>query len=646
MGLRELAEECGITTEHVDGLGRHVQGSETSILALLRALGVDIHDAGQADAIREERAKIQAPLVAPCLARAANEPCEITLCGAQAQTFELTLTMESGETRTSKGRFDEGPAGQSTSALMSLGSLPVGYHDLLVRSGQREARCRLLAFPAQAYGAPQGSSATKKSWGLFAPLYALRGNVDYGVGDFECLGRLMDWAGSLGASFVGTLPLLAANYLEDFQTSPYSPVSRLFWNELYLDLQSLGALYPSAELTALLADEGTRKAGRSLRELARVDYAECSALRRRLLECIAESAWQSDAEVLEEFARQDPTRHDYACFRAAAEKSGTTWPQWQGPAASGEISACDYEQANYRYHLFAQWAVDQQLAALGAKDCDLYLDLSVGVAGSSFDVWRYQDSFVKGIDVGAPPDGLFEGGQNWALPPLHPQRSQCEGHEYFSRCVRAHMRHAGMLRIDHVMGLHRLYWIPSELSASEGLYVRYPADELYAVLLIESQRSQCILVGEDLGTVPDGVRPAMEQAGMHRLFVGQFATEWREAEQALGLERPPSSAVASLDTHDTATFAGWFATTDLSVDPEDLMKAWTEELASGPAAALVVTLEDLWLEPEPQNRPGTGAEVPNWRHRIVRPLDKIIADPHLAAWLRKVSELRAEAQNR
>jgi 4-alpha-glucanotransferase len=268
------------------------------------------------------------------------------------------------------------------------------------------------------------------------------------------------------------------------------------------------------------------------------------------------------------------------------------------------------------------------------------------VTGSSYDVWRYQSAFVHGIDVGAPPDALFEGGQNWALPPLHPERSREQGHEYFAQCVRAHMRHCGMLRIDHVMGLHRLYWVPSELGATEGLYVRYPAEELYAILLIESQRQECRLVGEDLGTVPDSVRPAMEKAGMHRLYVGQFSTQWREHEQFLGLEEPPPTAIASLDTHDTATFAGWFDTTDLQIDAEHLMRAWTEELAAGPAAGLVITLEDLWLEREPQNRPGTGQDVPNWRHRIARPLDEIFADEHLTGWLRHISDLRSQAQNR
>lgn len=641
MGLRDLAEECGITTSHVDGLGRHIEATDASMLAVLRALGVEIDSPDQADAIRESRAQRAHALVQPCLATVADQNCQLALHGAGDQPFVATLRLESGGTQNFEGvlgELEQWDAG----FLLSLGELPAGYHRVSVQCGDREATCHLLAAPSTAYGAP----GSKKSWGLFAPLYALRGSQDYGVGDLACLGRMMDWASSLGASFVGTLPLLASNYKEDFQTSPYSPVSRLFWNEIYLDLQSLGDTYASEELSSLLALEETQNVGRALSELSLVDYAGSSAFRRKILSCIAKTAWQNDAATLERALREQPELHRYAAFRAMAETTGKTWPKWPEQQAKGTLDEGDYDQDIYRYHVFAQWAADRQLATLADKDCNLYLDLSVGAAGSSYDVWRYQETFVKGIDVGAPPDGLFAGGQNWALPPLHPEGSREQGHEYFARCVRAHMRHSGMLRIDHVMGLHRLYWVPSELGATEGLYVRYPADELYAILLIESHRQKSLLVGEDLGTVPDSVRPAMERAGMHRLYVGQFSTEWREHEQFLGLEQPPESAIASLDTHDTATFAGWFDTTDLKVEAEALMRAWTEELASGPAAGLVVTMEDLWLEREPQNRPGTGQEEPNWRRRIARSLDEIFADEHIVGWLRYLSDLRSQAQNR
>jgi 4-alpha-glucanotransferase len=639
MGLRELAAQCGVTTSHVDGLGRQIEATEASMLAVLRALGVAIDRAEDADGVLQQRLQVQARLVPPCLATSADEDCMLPVHCQPGDTLELTLTLETGATREWSTSVAENLVDDI--APVSLGILPMGYHQVMVRNGVQEARTFLLAAPAKAYGAP----GQAKTWGLFAPLYALRRSRDYGVGDFACLRKLMDWADELGASFVGTLPLLAANYREDFQSSPYSPVSRLYWNELYLDLDALTARYPSPELNALLEADETKKNGKCLSELPLVDYAGTSAFRRSILECVARSAWQKDAAQLRSLAKSEPELHAYAAFRATTETSGTTWSSWKNARSQREIDELVYDEESYRYHLFSQWALDEQLRLLADHPCALYLDLSVGVSGSSFDVWRYQDDFVSGIDVGAPPDGLFEGGQNWALPPLHPERSREEGHQYFAGCVRAHMRHAGMLRIDHVMGLHRLYWVPSDLAATEGLYVSYPADELYAILLIESQRQECVLVGEDLGTVPEVVRPAMEAAGIHGLYVGQFSTEWRPEQQFLGLQRPSGSAVASLDTHDTATFGGWFDTTDLSIDPMTLMRAWTEELASGPAAALVITLEDLWLEREPQNRPGTGPEKPNWRHRIVRPLDEITADPDLNAWLQEVSRLRLQAQN-
>jgi 4-alpha-glucanotransferase len=202
------------------------------------------------------------------------------------------------------------------------------------------------------------------------------------------------------------------------------------------------------------------------------------------------------------------------------------------------------------------------------------------------------------------------------------------------------MRFASMLRVDHVMGLHRLYWIPQGIPATQGMYVAYPADELYATLLVESHRCRCSVVGEDLGTVPDYVRPAMAEAGFHGLYVAQFSTEWREQEQQVGLQTPQASVVACIDTHDTATFAGWFATTDLS-DPLDLLNAWIDELAAGPAAGFLINLEDLWLEPEPQNRPGTNEEVPNWRHRLARTLKQITCDESISIRLKEVDRLRS-----
>lgn len=636
MSLRALAKQLGISTRHVDGLGREIEASDEALLTVMRALGVAIDSPADANRCMAERAAEPPPLVPPCMATRAWRGTVVQLHGAPESFFRATLYREDGQICHYEAQLSALPADKGGWSL-ALGALPIGYHRLRVACAAQNGECVILSAPDRAYGAPDG----RREWGLFAPLYALPCDSSQGVGHYSALTELMSWADGLGASFVGTLPLLSADYEIARETSPYSPVSRLFWNELYLDLAPLIEHYPSSELDALLSSPHYLSECARLDALEYVDYQASSALKLSVLKEVSKAAWESDEDLLRLHLEDHPELHDYAQFRAAMTKSGKTWPQWPEAQRSGSLTAEDYLEEDYRYVVFAQWAVCQQLAVIAQERCKLYLDLSVGVSGSSYDVWRFQRDFVRGVDVGAPPDDLFTGGQNWALPPLHPQRARAGGHAYFARCVRNHMRYAGFLRIDHVMGLHRLYWVPSELGATEGVYVDYPADELYAILKIESHREQCVLVGEDLGTVPEGVRPAMEAAGMHRLYVAQFATEWSKSEHALGLQTPPANAIASLDTHDTLTFAGWLETTDLEVDAESLMRSWTEELARGPAAALMITLEDLWLEREPQNRPGTNQSVPNWRHRLALSLRELFNDMDIVNWLSHLNELRA-----
>ncbi len=633
--LRTLAESCGVTTTHVDGLGRTIEASDAALLTVLQALGVAIESADQAAAMLKLRQEAGAPLMAPCVAGEEHESLVLALCHDGDDAYELLLRYENGETRKLAGRLAELPKADACYQL-EVGTLPVGYHEAEIVCGDVAARTHLLIAPKERFGAQPKA----RRLGLFAPLYAVRSTRDYGVGDFTDLGRLMHWAGEQGIDFVGTLPLSAGNYQEEFQTSPYSPVSRLFWNELYLDVDKLAAEFPSAHLQELRNHTRFEAERKRLSELPLVDYKKTSELKTRLLYRMADSAWTLMPEVFEKLLAEQPELDRYATFRAVMEAAGTTYHHWPEAQRLGDLEGAVFEQDDYRYHVFVQWAAQQQLGALGEQTCGLYLDLSVGAGGSSFDVWRHQKSFVSGVDVGAPPDALFEGGQNWALPPLHPERSRASGHRYFAECVRANMRHASILRIDHVMGLHRLYWVPSELGATEGLYVRYPADELYAILRIEAARNQCVLVGEDLGTVPEQVRPAMHRAGMHGLYVGQFQVEGGE-DGWPSLQAPPPNSFASLNTHDTPTFAGWFEDTDLTCNPMHLMKTWTEFLASGQAAAVIVTLEDLWLEPAPQNQPGTGQEQPNWRRRFQKTLTEITEGDEPGAWLRHLHSLRS-----
>jgi 4-alpha-glucanotransferase len=478
-------------------------------------------------------------------------------------------------------------------------------------------------------------------WGVFAPMYALRGARDFGAGDLAAMGELTQWVGELGGAVVGTLPLLAAFYEEEiFQPSPYSPATRKFWNELYLDLPQLVAMVGDHEATRLLGSSAVTQGAASLSKLPYVDYASVWALKRTVLSAASKAAWASDElrGSIESFAASQPDLERYAAFRAATDRARRPWTEWSCPMRDGVLTADDYDEDERRYHLFVQWALDRQLSRLVEPGrAGLYLDLPVGVNATSYDVWADRNAFASGVSVGAPPDGLFEGGQQWGLPPLHPERSRANGHAYFAACVRAHAQRASVLRVDHVMGLHRLYCVPEGFAATEGLYVNYAAEELYAALVLESTRNECAIVGEDLGTVPEAVRPAMERHGIHRLFVAQFAG-WSEDGQ--GGESAPVNSVASLDTHDTATIGAVAEAEWPDADPMALLETWTDRLAGSEARGVLVTLEDLWLELEPQNRPGTALESPNWRHRIDRTVAELSGDPALNRALNRVDEKR------
>ncbi len=426
-----------------------------------------------------------------------------------------------------------------------------------------------------------------------------------------------------------------------------------------------------------------------LAALPQVDYRAQYRWRRALIDQAADAAWRGDERAaLAAFARA-PERGvgDYAAFRAIAEAQRAPWARW--PTALRDAPAIDLEAllagdagalgggtvASWRSHVWAQWAMDRQLAGFKPDDAApgaaLYLDLPVGVNRDAWEVWRQRELFVLGAGAGAPPDALFLGGQDWGLPPLHPDRIREAGWDYVIRCVRHHVRHAGMLRVDHVMGLHRLYCVPSGLRATDGVYVRSAAAELYAILCLESHRARCAIVGEDLGTVPAEVPPAMRRHGLAGLFGAQFAMPARAGEP---LGRAAATQVACVNTHDTPTFAGWWRGADLddqralglidddgrarervaraearraavaaaevvTDDPDGdeacaaVLLAVVRALAAGDTSLVLVSLEDAWLEPAPQNVPGTSHERPNWQRPFALAVDAALADPRTEALL-------------
>jgi 4-alpha-glucanotransferase len=327
--------------------------------------------------------------------------------------------------------------------------------------------------------------------------------------------------------------------------------------------------------------------------------------------------------------------------------------------------------AAQRHHLYCQWAAQRQMSDLDARararGLGLYLDFPLGAHPAGFDVWREREAFARGVHVGAPPDAFFTRGQDWGFPPAHPERSRAQGHRYF----RAALRHAGVLRLDHVMGLHRLFWVPQGAPARDGVYVRFPAPELYAILSLESHRSRTLLVGENLGTVPGAVDAALARRGVRGMYVLQYAAS---PDPERTPEPVPPGAIAGLNTHDTPPFRAFWEARDvddqldlglvspagaaaararrravrlalarvltrqglLNGDPDDpraVLSAALAWLARGPAGGVLVNLEDLWLETLPQNVPGTRRERPHWQRpaRLARKaftrLPEVLAAP-------------------
>ncbi|HUP89293.1 MAG TPA: 4-alpha-glucanotransferase [Longimicrobiales bacterium] len=511
-------------------------------------------------------------------------------------------------------------------------TLPLGYHQLHVRTANGEASALILSSPKRCY-----SGDRPREWGVFAPVYALRETKTQMIGDFGDLETLMRWVADNNGDLVATLPI-SATFAHD--PSPYSPASRLYWNELYLRTADRLVVKKATEL---------------------VDYRVATETKRAQIEPVATEFFAQGADKdksFRAFLKLYPDARQYAQFRATAEKQNKGWPAWPERLRDGKLRSIDFDVDAMEYHLYAQYAAHQQLTSLsrnaGEAGVRLYLDMPLGVHPDSYDVWRNPQLFVTGASAGAPPDPFFTRGQNWGFPPMHPVRMREDQYRYWRRVLQTQLRYAGMLRLDHVMALHRLYVVPQGAEASEGAYVRYPSEELYAVITLESARHDAVVVGEDLGTVPPEVRKSMGEHGVKRMYVVQF-------EANLDGENPlseiPREAVASINTHDMPSFKAYWEGHDaelrheLGLIDKDGVKAATQErekltkaltrqlstqrstpdalrstlkhLAQSPADIVLLNLEDIWLEAEPQNVPGTSSERPNWRRRLRYTLKEI-----------------------
>ncbi|MBR9990281.1 MAG: 4-alpha-glucanotransferase [Gemmatimonadetes bacterium] len=671
-GLAELARLYNVETAY-EGMGGERRRADAEALMLtLRALGAPLDEEGAGDALASRRAELDLT---------GMQPVQVAWDGAlpqvrarfthnESERAAIEIRLESGEVISHECRAEPVNArargGWTATHSLRVGRrLPLGYHRLHVETSGATFQTLIISAPRLAH-APLAT----REWGVFAPLYSLTSNSSWGTGDYGDLARLAEWAGELGAGFVSTLPLLATFLDAPFEPSPYSPASRLFWNEMFIDVTSVPGWTPQADVQSAVA---ACRAG----EL--VDYRGIAALKRRELER-ARVASAGDAAVMqgvEQFAAAHAHVTSYARFRAVCDHRREGWHAWPARLKQGDIRDGDFAPEDFEYHLFAQWQAEQQLGAFGAARhggaASLYLDMPLGVNPDGYDAWRYPALFADGISAGAPPDPLFTGGQDWGFRPLIPEALRTSGYVYLIETLRHHFRHAPMLRLDHVMSLYRLFWVPHGIEAKRGVYVRYPEDELFAILVLESARHKAVVIGEDLGTVPAAVRRAMARHNVHRMHVVQFEAAPEAGEPA---SVPDEDVVASLNTHDMPLFAGFWRGSEIDdqldlglidreahqaaleqraklrlllsrsvgaggeVEPGLVRQRLLERLAASPARYVLVTLEDLWLEERPQNVPGTSSERPNWRRRLSRSLNEIMEDAAVRRMLNAIGERR------
>jgi 4-alpha-glucanotransferase len=606
----------------VDSNKRRHEAHPESVLLALHALGAPVAASRDVpSALSDKRAALARPNAEPVIVAwdGRLQPQDARL----PENSKTTLILEDG----------------SAAAWPPRAPLPHGYHQLRVRSKGSSTETLLISAPKRAH-----FPFTGKTWGVFAPVYALHSRRTFGAGDLSDLESLIDWTAERGGGVVSTLPLLASFLEEPFEPSPYSPISRLFWNEFYIDLAKVPEISSCPEARRLL--EALPPARTRL-----VDYRKTMQEKRRILESMARTFFESGiGERRTDFAlylANNPEAREYARFRSRTDGERRGWHAWQNNVSSGDA-------AGEQYHLYVQWLIQNQLRDLALRTrsagCLLYLDLPLGLHAESFDTWRYPNLFVKGMSGGAPPDPVFTTGQNWAFQPFHPQAMRQDGYRYAIAYIRNHLRYANLLRIDHVMGLHRLYWIPEGLTGDRGLYVRYPAAEMYAILSLESHRANAGIVGENLGVVPSEVNESMAKHNVKHLYVAQYETAVDSGKRAL--RNPPAGSVASLNTHDMFPFRafidgkdidarlklGFLTAREARIERKDrrrvrkaFEKAFGKDIFQGcvrfleesRAGIVLHNLEDFWSETRPQNIPSTTTEHANWRRRMRYSMERL-----------------------
>ena len=664
--LTELAHSYGIATDYVDWRGRHVEVPTDTVADVLIAMGVDASDPRQALVERGlERWRRMLP------------GCVVATQGAADQTFwvhvahgadvEVWLDLENGgrhdqvrqvnlpvEPRDVDGRL----VGEATFAVPA--DLPLGYHTLRARSGAQECTSTLIVTPAQLELPDR--LRDRHAWGFAAQLYSVRSRQSWGVGDLVDLSDLAVWSAGTGADFVLVNPLHAGEPTAPLEPSPYLPSSRRFFNPLYLRVERIPEYADLGAEDRRTVDRLAAQLHRDLDDADLIDRDTSWRAKRAALELVHRVPRSAGRELdLQAFRRRHgEALRDFATWNVIAREHGTDfrcWPEELHDVAAPAVAAYrEAHHADIAFETWLQWVLDDQLAGVQGKaeQSGMALgtmhDLAVGVSAGGADAWRLRSTYALGIQVGAPPDPFNQLGQDWGQPPWRPDTLHQQAYAPFRDLIGAVLRHAGGVRIDHVIGLFRLWWVPQGRSPAEGTYVRYDHEAMIGVLALEAYRAGAVVVGEDLGVVEPSAREYLASRGILGTSILWFERD--DAGRPLPAERWRELCLASVTTHDLPPTAGyldgehvvlrdrlglltrpveeeraadeaerasWLAEVASRValpegaDSECTVRALHEYLALTPSRLRCVALTDAVGDRRTQNQPGTTDEYPNWR---------------------------------
>jgi 4-alpha-glucanotransferase len=714
-----LARLRGIGDAYHDYRGELRYFSLDTKAAILRAMGCEVDEPAALAAEIERLGHLRDHTPLPSIVCAHGEPLEVDLnIAAQAERTELEWTLELQDGGRSCGRVAAADCaelwrGAVQGVLMTRRRLrlplevPAGYHELEITQGDApSSRCAVIVSPRECHE-PAAIGAGRRLWGVAVQLYTVRSGGNWGIGDFADLGDLVRWLAPQGAGFIGLNPLHALAPADPVRASPYSASNRHFLNVLYIAVPMVPEFRDCHAARARVAEAEFARRLDALRSTPLVDYAGVAAAKFEILELLhrefrerhLEQHTERAAAFLSFVAAGGTALQMHARFDAFDRHLRATlgvasgWLSWPTPLhdpfgrAARELA--DERARDVDFFLYLQWLADEQLTA-AQRVCrelgmpiGLYGDYAVGAHPSGSETWMDQKSFRMGAEIGAPPDPLALKGQGWGIPPPDPVVMQEQRLAGFVRLIRNNMRYYGALRLDHVMSLFRLWWVAAGHSPVDGAYVHYPLQQLLTVLALESARNACLVVGEDLGVVPDEMRRAMPEFGIYHYKVLLF-------EQQAGRYRRPDEfvrrALATVTTHDMPTVRGFWEGRDIAlrralqlypsaeVDADvvrererdraallaaldqqgllpparpseapfaaQLVRALHVYLARSNTALVALQIEDLMGMADPVNVPGTHLEYPNWQRKLTEQIEEFAQRADVHAHLREVAQAR------